>query len=114
MFQADAIYLRDPALAADAADTRVVDIAIFMALLLGFFDLALEWAALAKAAGLDTEDLVASIDKMSAIGRQQPLTEVEALLAAIRRHPDLAHVLVSKFVDGRRDFATFHEISAPA
>ena len=51
---------------------------------------------------------------MSAIGRQQPLTEVEALLAAIRRHPDLAHVLVSKFVDGRRDFATFHDIPAPA
>jgi len=114
LFQADAIYLRDPALADADANTRVVDIAIFMALLLGFFDLALEWAALAKAAGLDTEDLVASIDKMSAIGRQQPLTEVEALLAAIRRHPDLAHVLVSKFVDGRRDFATFHDISAPA
>jgi FkbM family methyltransferase len=107
VFQADAVYFRDPATDAAPRDSRARDVAVLMALLLGYFDLALEWS------GDSEPDLRRLVEDLSAIDMQAPRDEVATLLAAIERHPQLAHVLAGKFVDERRDLATFHDFPTP-
>jgi FkbM family methyltransferase len=113
VFQADAIYFRDPAAESCSATARVIDIAIFMAVLLGFFDLAIEWLGFADHLEGDAANVRAAIECISALHDGKPLKELEDLVEAARRNPALAHVITSKFVDQRRDLATFHEISLP-
>jgi FkbM family methyltransferase len=113
VFQADAIYFRDPLNTAQPISLRRIDVAILMAVLLGFFDLALEWATVEEGMGVPTDDLVAAIEAISAIEPGNIETELAALIGAIRRHPGLGHVLTGKFIDSRRDLPTFHDIPAP-
>jgi FkbM family methyltransferase len=111
VFQADAIYFRDPLVDGANAGKRGVDVAVFLAVLLGYFDLALEWSACAQSLGIEMGDLDLVIERISAVGAGELDTELKALSDAARRHPELGHVLAGKFVDERRDFATFHDIS---
>jgi FkbM family methyltransferase len=113
VFQADAVYFRDPALAGHAADPRARDVAVFMAVLLGYFDLALEWASGDDGVGSPPADLVAAIDTLSLVGPQDVTAEIAALSETVKRLPELGHVLAGKFVDERRDLATFHDITVP-
>ena len=110
VFQADAIYFRDPLDAKETATPRVVDVAVLMAVLLGYFDLALEWAAFGEEIGLAATDLGAAIDRIASVDPAEPPNEIAALLAAIERDPRHGHVLVGKLVDRYRDLTTFHDI----
>lgn len=111
VFQADAIYFRDPLAAPRTVTPRAVDVAILMAILLGYFDLALEWAALGDGAGADLAD---AVDRIAKVDPAESRAELAALIAAIDRDPQLGHVLVGKFVDRFRDLTTFHDITVPS
>jgi len=113
VFQADAIYFRDPLTLPAPVSARVIDIAVMMAVLLGFFDLALEWLTASDTLGMHTTDMVAAVRAMSAIEPSAAEAEVTALLGAVRRNPQLGHVLLGKFLDKRRDLPTFHDITVP-
>jgi FkbM family methyltransferase len=113
MFQADAIYFRDPLAAARTTTPRAVDVAILMAILLGYFDLALEWTALAEDLGVAVADLTGAIGRIANVDPAEPRAELAALIEAIDRDPQLGHVLIGKFVDRFRDLTTFHDITVP-
>jgi hypothetical protein len=84
-----------------------------MAILLGYFDLALEWAAIGDGDGGSADDLTAAIDALSSINPQDAMAELTELGNAAKRSPALSHVVASKFVDQRRDLTTFHDIPLP-
>jgi hypothetical protein len=110
VFQADAIYFRDP-LTATAPALRSVDVAVMMAVLLGFFDLALEWLTIASQCGLEIAALVSAIESLSAVDTRETEPQVLKLAQNVRRNPQLTHALIGKFVDTWRDMPTFHDIS---
>lgn len=112
-FQADALYFRDPLSGPQPAPPRVVDVAILMAVLLGFFDLALEWAAAAERNGVPSGDVMATIEKLSRLEPSTAERDAAELLGAIRRNPELGHVLIGKFIDERRDLPTFNDVRLP-
>jgi FkbM family methyltransferase len=113
VFQADAIYFRDPLDATETVTPRAVEVAVLMAILLGYFDMALEWAAFGEGLGLPAADLSGAIDRIAAVNPAEPRAEAAALFAAIERAPEFGHVLIGKFVDRYRDLATFHDIPLP-
>jgi hypothetical protein len=114
VFQANAIYFRDPLVAPQTMTPRSVDVAILMAILLGYFDLALEWAALGDGLGAAAADLAGAVDRIAKVDPAESRAELAALIEAIDRDPQLGHVLVGKFVDRFRDLATFHDIAVPS
>jgi hypothetical protein len=93
---------------------RSVDVAILMAILLGYFDLALEWAALGDGLGAAAADLADAVDRIAKVDPADSRAELAALIEAIDRDPQLGHVLVGKFVDRFRDLTTFHDIAVPS
>lgn len=113
VFQADGIYFRDPLVDGATISDRSIDVAIFLAILLGYFDLALEWSAFAQSRGIEMGPLDQVIEGISLVRSNEVDLELKALSDATRRHPELSHVLAGKFVDERRDLATFHDVAAP-
>lgn len=113
VFQADAIYFRDPAVA-DKYDARGADVAVLMAVLLGYFDLALEWVQVAQRNGGDMRGVPEAIAGLSRVSPDDVQTTLHQLSAAVRAEPDLGHAILGKFVDSRRDLTTFHDIATAA
>lgn len=111
--QADAVYFKDPL----THPSGVVDLgerqcrAMFVcAILLAYYDFALELAAKTFAVGEELKDVEALIRSVSALPPEQGEAAVAELAKAVRADPGDANILVGDFVDRRRGFWNYEDV----
>ncbi len=113
LFFTDAVFFRDPLDPANAGvsfSPRQWRSLLAGALLLGYHDYALELLESAGFPETNPDALRATIRRHAVISPEAMTGEVEELHAAIAARPELAHVLVGKFVDARRAWPDYDEI----
>jgi FkbM family methyltransferase len=113
VFQADAIFFRDP-LGSGAAklDARGCEVLFLVALAAGYHDFALELAREVLRAA-DRPGLEALCRARAALDPADAVRDVAALHAAVAHHPAEANVEVARFVDGRRQRNDVAELALP-
>ncbi|WP_455181410.1 FkbM family methyltransferase, partial [Azospirillum melinis] len=116
LFYTDALFFRDPLPSGGVAGLgpRQAEVLPVCAALLGYYDFALEASDALWVDAQDKDAFRTVIHRLAACPPQQALTEVRDLLGAMEAHPDQALVLMGKFVDARRRFATYDDMPAPA
>ncbi len=107
--QADAVFFKDP-VEQNLMDRRAISIVVVAAVLLGFFDLALEAAARLPAGG---DDVGNAVRRLAAIAPADVSQDVAALSGKIAAHGDHAAVHLGRLVDSLRDFHTYHDTALP-
>lgn len=113
LFFTDAIFFRDPFDEINRGRSltrRNIACLIAAAILLRYYDFALELLALWEAPEAERAGLRAAIHQAAFHSPAQSAAEVARLHQAVAGHPDWAHVLVGKFVDGRRSFPDYAEV----
>lgn len=113
-FYADAIFLKDPLPGPSQRrdiDERGLYVLFTAALILGYYDFALElatktWASSPKSKEKITS-LVLDISKLSAANTHHALLEV---VNKVDNHPELANILVGDFVDRRRRICNYDDV----
>lgn len=102
---ADAVFFKDPlpgAFHTKSLSPRQNKLLCACALLLGYYDFALEIARKSWADKKEMETLRALVASLAQYDPKQAADDVAALHAAIQTSPDKANLLVGKFVDSRR------------
>ncbi|MBN8828234.1 MAG: FkbM family methyltransferase [Sphingobacteriia bacterium] len=113
-FYTDAVFFKDPLdkKLNKQLNDRDVKVVFMAALLIGYYDFALELASSTWAKNDSNEQAIIRklIDELSSI---QPVTTIEALNslnAQVNKTPEYANVLVGNFVDRRRKFNDYDDI----
>jgi hypothetical protein len=106
--QADAVFFRDPFdhRSEKGPTTRIIQVLVLAAILLGFYDLALEAATQLE----DEAEVAAAIKNLAAVSTASITDQLAAILAKVKQHPEDAAVYLGQLVDALRDFHTYHEI----
>jgi hypothetical protein len=113
LIQADALFLYDPIEAGGAATPtglRRARVALLMAVLLGYFDFALELVDDVPGLVGDAGEMRRSIAALAAVDPEADRREAAALAEAARAQPERTSVALGKLVDRRRDFHTYHDV----
>jgi FkbM family methyltransferase len=113
LFCTDAVFFRDPLDPANAGTTfspRQWRSLLAGALLLRYYDYALELLESPGFPETNKEALRAAIHRLAAISPEAMTNEVDELHAAVAARPDLANILVGKFIDARRAWPDYDEI----
>lgn len=116
LFYADALFFRDPFPSGSAVvefTPRQAMLLPVCAVLLGYHDLALESAERLWDDAADREAFRIAVERVAAFSPGQALSDVRTLLSAMEAHPDQAAVLLGKFVDANRRFATYDDVQLP-
>lgn len=101
----DAVFLRDPLPSSarpQSLTPRQGQALYVAALLLGYFDFAIEWAAEAPFPAVEADRLIALARRRAAHRPAEALAEVEALAARMRAAPAEAGLEFCRFVDRHR------------
>jgi FkbM family methyltransferase len=102
---ADAVFFKDPlpgAMYNKPLAPRQNLLLCACALLMGYYDFALEIAEKTWADATQMETMRALVAELASCDPKATAAEVEALQTRIRQSPDQANLLVGKFVDARR------------
>jgi FkbM family methyltransferase len=113
LFFTDAVFFRDPLDPANAGQSfspRQWRSLLAGALLLRYYDYALELLESPGFPETNREPLRAAIHRLATISPEAMTDEVAELHAAIAARPELANILVGKFVDARRAWPDYDEI----
>lgn len=105
MLWADAIFFKDPFAGGfwNKPLTERQNYALFAsALLLGYYDFALEVALKAWAAGEEAKRIRSLVNSCSAASPEEALQQLRSLSERVETHPHLANVEIGRFVDERR------------
>lgn len=108
IMQADAVFVRDPIGRPVQNQERSITVCLTMALLLGYFDYAMELADVLDPS--DRERFLRAIPKLASVNEEVDAHDIAELSKAAKQSPSDAHIALSKIVDRRRDFATIHDI----
>lgn len=106
--QADAVFFRDLAVNPACDDSRGLDVLFLMAILLGYFDYALEVSEIIG--GDKGAELTAVVLALSRIDTAQERRDLQTLQDA-SADPAALQLALSRLVDSRRDFATVHDVT---
>lgn len=113
LVHADAVFFKDPLPASARAEPLPPrgNYALFAsALLLGYYDFALELALATWAQGAEAERIERLIRRQAALAPSQSQRDAENLLERIQAHPELANIEVGRFVDERRGRCDYNDI----
>ena len=113
LFFTDAVFFRDPLDPANAGvsfSPRQWRSLLAGALLLRYYDYALELLESLGFPEENKEKLCDTIRRLATISPAAMTGEVEELQAAIAARPELANILVGKFVDARRAWPDYDEL----
>jgi FkbM family methyltransferase len=117
LFFTDAVFFRDPLeeINAGASFTpRQITSLLASALLLRYFDYALEVLELPFFTASERVRLSGAIHHLAELPVAETVADVERVNAQVAAHPELARVLVGKFVDSRRPLPDYDEIVRPS
>lgn len=114
LLHADAVFFKDPlpgGAGKRALTEREVHVLFTVALLLGYFDFALEVAeaTFASDASARTE-ILALVEELAGNDPKSAQRAVEQLASAVAASPDNANVAVGRFVDARRPMCNFEDV----
>jgi len=113
MFYADAVFFKDPLPGGPqrkALSVRGNYVLFACAILLGYYDFALELALATWAFGVEAT----RIEKLVRKCAEQPPTKAQndavELAQQVKANPDLANVEVGRFVDRRRQLCDYNDV----
>jgi FkbM family methyltransferase len=113
LFYADAVFFRDPLPGAPPCEPlseRGAHVLFVCALLLGYYDFALELAVATWATGEEAKRIEKMIRKLAAIPVSKAYADVLELAQRVQLKPELANIEVGQFVDRRRHLADYNDI----
>jgi FkbM family methyltransferase len=116
----DALFFKDPLATgiSPAGRERLGDCLIACALMVGFYDYALEIAEWTAAIRPDPRgyfcDVEAVVADLAHLDPEVARTEARSLADAANANPDLANVLVGQFVDRRRKLHDYDDVRSPS
>jgi hypothetical protein len=114
LIQADAVFFFDP-IEAGGAETPAVlrrsRATLLMAVILGYFDFALEMLDAYPALAAGDDALRRSIVALATVDPDAERRAADSLAEAVRAAPDRAAVVIGKLVDRRRDIHTYHDVT---
>jgi hypothetical protein len=111
---ADAVFFKDPLQAGNAVspNKRGEHVLFVCALVLGYFDFALELAKHTFAADAVTRrDVTRLVEELAYNDPNAARMAARGLLDKIDAHPELANVAVGRFVDERRAVSDFRDVA---
>ncbi len=112
-FWGDAIFFKDP-IAADGAAPQLTyrqrDALVLAALLLGYYDFALELAGATGLPADDQQQLKAIIEDLGGYSPERTIEDVRQLLAAMEAAPGDANILAGRYVDDRRTNFDYRDV----
>jgi len=106
--QADAVFFKDPV--GGNRDARALDVLVLAATLFGFFDFALEVAALQPSPAADADR---AIRQLASVTSPDVLAELNDVNDRISKNPADANVRLGQLVDRLRDVHTYHDVMLP-
>jgi len=110
---ADAVFFKDPLPGAafnEELTTRQLHILFICALILGYYDFALELATKTWAKGKEIDNIISLINDLSNVEPESTAKEVETLLQTIKNNPEIANIYVGKFVDKQRLYFDYDDV----
>ena len=114
LLHADAVFFKDPlagGFASRALTQREANVLFTCALLLGYFDFALELAEATFAKGAsELADIRALIEKLAFNDPQIARKAATDLAAEVSADPARSNIAVGRFVDGRRPICNFEDV----
>jgi len=111
---ADAVFLKDPlpgGFQRNPLSDRGVHVLFSSAMLLGFYDFALELALKTWAEGAEAKRIESLVRRYAAVPPQSAYNDVITLAERVRANPDRANVAVGRFVDQYRQWCDYDDIS---
>ena len=113
MFYADAVFFKDPL--PGSPECRVLSergnhVLFICALLLGYYDFALELASATWASGAEAERIEKLVRKCAALPPSKAHNDVQELARRVQTKPDVANIEVGRFVDRRRHLCDYNDI----
>ncbi len=110
---ADAVFFKDP-LAGNSwskpISERETYVLFSCAMLLGYYDFALELALKTWATGAEAERVKELVFSYAAIPPETTVNEVKDLSQKVQAHPDLANIITGHFVDRRRGNSDYDDV----
>ena len=110
---ADAVFFKDP-LAGNSwskpISERETYVLFSCAMLLGYYDFALELALKTWATGAEAERVKELVFSYAAIPPETTVNEVKDLSQKVQAHPELANIITGHFVDRRRGNSDYDDV----
>jgi FkbM family methyltransferase len=110
---ADAVFFKDPLPGnppPKPLSSRQIYVLFACAMVLGYYDYALELALSTWADGAEAERIKQVVRARSTLPIEQTCREVAALAEQVNAHPELANVNVGRFVDRRRQRCDYDDV----
>jgi FkbM family methyltransferase len=104
--QADAAFFKDP-FDQPISDARSLGVLVLAGLLFGFFDFALE---VAERLPEGSHDIAKAIRELATVSPTKVSQQLTQLARQIDANPAEAAARLGRYVDGLRDFHTYHEV----
>jgi FkbM family methyltransferase len=105
--QADAVFFKDP-VERGTTDARAISVLAVAAMVLGFFDFALEAAALLPVGG---EEIGTIVRQLAAVTPEEVTRGLAEMNRQIAADPIHAAVYLGRLVDSLRDIHTYHDVT---
>lgn len=112
LFFADAVFFKDPLFGGlqTKLSERGHQVLFVCALLLGYYDFALELATATWARGVQKKEVEDLVHKCAALSPAQTSSDAFELYRRIQADPDLANIEVGRFVDRRRYLFDYSDV----
>jgi FkbM family methyltransferase len=111
---ADAVFFKDP-LPGGSKQISISErgnyVLFTCALLLGYYDFALELALETWAVGEEAKRIEKLVRQCAALSSEQSYSDALALAERVREYPELANIEVGRFVDRRRQWCDYDDVS---
>ena len=104
--QADAVFFKDP-IERGTTDARAISTLVVAAMVLGFFDFAIECAALLP---IGSEEIGAIVHQVAAVTSDEVARSLAELNQRIAADPNHTAVYLGRLVDSLRDLHTYHDV----
>jgi len=111
---ADAIFFKDPLPGGPkqvSLSERGNYVLFTCALLLGYYDFALELALETWAVGEEAKRIEKLVRQLAALSPAQSYSEARSLAERVREKPEFANIEVGRFVDRRRQWCDYDDVS---
>jgi len=114
MFYADAVFFKDPlagCIQEIVFSERGIHVLFACALLLEYYDFALELARATWATGAEAKRIEALVRTCAALPPTKTHSDAIELARRVKANPDLANIEVGRFVDRRRHLCDYNDLS---
>ena len=114
MFYADAVFFKDPLSGGskfDGGSQRAQQVLFVCALLLGYYDFALELALETWATGKEATSVKQLAHHLASLPPAQAHGDALALAQRVSDKPELANIEGGRFVDARRSMCDYYDVS---